>query len=109
MLEYEQQAAALSQSSESIDKFEELLEQKQKEYLEKQRHYEDVLQETVCYLFGCLFLLHLICNSHYNDFKTCFQLYYSIFLDFIFKFKSTYKVFYLLLLICCNHSYVYTY
>lgn len=54
MLEFEQQAAALSQSSESTDNFEELLEQKQKEYLEKQRHYEDVLQETVRFFcFSC--------------------------------------------------------
>ena len=55
LLEFEQQAATLSQSSESLDNFEELLEQKQKEYLDKQRHYENVLQETVSLCLYCFF------------------------------------------------------
>lgn len=74
MLEFEQQAAALSQSSESTDNFEELLELKQKEYLDKQRHYEDVLQETVRFFFVCVSFCcnWFVVSITLIDFKTYF-------------------------------------
>lgn len=90
MLEFEQQAAALSQSSESIDNFEELLEQKQKEYLEKQRHYEDVLEETVRFFVFDSFEFYFIVSVILNDFKKNISLIMILnyLIEFFLKFKK---------------------